>query len=64
MISATRLNGAAIHLNAEMIEAVESTPDTMITLTTGKKIMVSEPVDVIVSRVMQYRRRVHSPVLE
>lgn len=64
MISATRLNGAMIHLNAEMIEAVEATPDTMITLNTGKKVIVSESVDVIVSRILQYRRRVNSPVLE
>ena len=42
MIQATRLNGASIYLNPEIIETVEKTPDTIITLTSGKKYVVKE----------------------
>lgn len=58
MIKVTRLNGKEFILNAELIELVESTPDTVITLTSGKKMVVSEPVDEIVKRVMQYRSNI------
>jgi flagellar protein FlbD len=58
MIKVTRLNGDEIVVNADLIEFVESTPDTLITLTTGKKLMVQEPVDMVVERSVQYRHRV------
>ena len=58
MIKVTRLNGDEIVVNADLIEFVESTPDTLITLTTGKKLMVQEPVDTVVERTLQYRHRV------
>ena len=43
-------------LNAEIIETVEETPDTVVTLTNGKKFIVEESMDDIVRRVMKYRR--------
>jgi len=43
-------------LNADLIETVEETPDTVITLTTGKKIIVEESSDEIIRRVLEYRR--------
>lgn len=43
-------------LNAELIETIEETPDTVITLTNGKKLIVDEPMDAIVRKVMEYRR--------
>jgi len=46
-------------LNAEIIETIEETPDTVITLTNGKKLIVDEPMDEIVRRVMKYRRALH-----
>ena len=46
-------------LNAELIETVEETPDTVITLTNGKKIIVEESMDEIVRLVMDYRRELH-----
>jgi flagellar protein FlbD len=58
MIKVTRLNGEEIVVNADLIEFVEATPDTLITLTTGKKLMVQEPVDAVVERTVQYRHRV------
>ncbi|MCZ8512364.1 flagellar FlbD family protein [Paenibacillus filicis] len=54
MIQLTRLNGKAVTLNAILIEMVEETPDTMITLVTGKKIMVLEPVDDVVEKIQRY----------
>ena len=56
MIKLTRLNDKELIINAEMIEFVEAIPDTLITLASGKKIMVTEPVDVVVERVIDYRR--------
>lgn len=43
-------------LNAELIELIEETPDTVITLTNGKKLIVEETMDAIVRKVMDYRR--------
>ena len=48
MIYLTQLNTNPVVLNAEIIERVESTPDTVISFTTGKKIMVRESVDEVV----------------
>lgn len=59
MINITRLNGKEITLNAELIEIIEETPDTIITLTTGKKLIVSEAREVIVQKVIDYRRNIN-----
>ena len=58
MIEVTRLNGRAIVLNADLIECVEATPDTLVSLTTGRKIMVTESVEEVVRRTIEYRSRV------
>ena len=42
MIQATRLNGSSIYINPELVETIEKTPDTIITLTSGKKYVVKE----------------------
>lgn len=42
MIDVTKFNGKQITVNADLIEMVEETPDTVITLTTGKKIIIKE----------------------
>jgi flagellar protein FlbD len=56
MIKVTRLNGQLIVLNAELIEFVEEIPDTIISLTTGKKIMVKENAEEIIDKVISYKR--------
>lgn len=56
MIKLTLYNNSDIVLNADLIELVEHTPDTLISLTTGKKIMVKESVDDVVNRIVTYRR--------
>ncbi len=46
-------------LNAEIIETIEQTPDTVITLVNGKKLIVDEGMEEVVRRVMTYRRALH-----
>ena len=46
-------------LNAELIETIEETPDTVITLTSGKKLIVEETMDEIVRKVMDYKRTLY-----
>ena len=56
MIRVTRINDAELVVNADMIEFVESIPESMITLTTGKKIMVKETIDEIIERVAEFKK--------
>lgn len=56
MIKVTRLNGQLIVVNADLIEFVEEIPDTIISLTTGKKIMVQEDADDIIEKVAVFKR--------
>lgn len=65
MIKLTKFNSEANNkgefiLNAEIIETVEQTPDTVITLINGKKLIVEEKMDEVVRRVMTYRRALKS----
>jgi flagellar protein FlbD len=57
MIEVTRLNGLPLTINAELIKFVEATPDTLISLTTGEKVMVKEAVAFVTERVLDYRKR-------
>ena len=56
MIEVTRLNGTQILVNADLIELVEETPDTVITFTTGRKIIVKESRQEIKNLVILYRK--------
>lgn len=60
MIGLTRLNGRPFFLNAEIIETVETTPDTLVTLVGGKTFMVKESVAAVVKKVRNYRRYILS----
>ncbi|MCM1495353.1 MAG: flagellar FlbD family protein [Bacteroides sp.] len=60
MIELTRYNDNKFSLNAEIIEMVEETPDTVITLTTGKKIIVKESRQEVSDLVKLYRHQVIS----
>lgn len=62
MIKVTRLNSSELVINCDMIEFVEAIPETMISLTTGKKIMVTENVDEIIKRVAEFKCRAGNPV--
>lgn len=61
MIYVTRLNHTPVVLNCDLIEHIETTPDTVISLTTGQKMMVLESADEIVERVVRYRRAILQP---
>jgi len=61
VIMLTRLDGAELVVNAELIELVEATPDTHLTLTDGRKLIVRETPDAVVSRVIAYRRAAYRP---
>jgi len=58
MIRLTRINHKPLVVNCDLIEHVETTPDTVITMTTGQKFVVLESADEVVQRVIQFRRAV------
>lgn len=60
MIDVTKMNGGSITVNADLIETVEDTPDTIITLTTGKKIIVKESRQEVKNLVKSYRSECNS----
>jgi flagellar protein FlbD len=60
MISVTRLNGGAFVVNAELIKTVESTPDTLITLINGDRLIVRETLAEVIDRAIDYGRRLRT----
>ncbi|MAY98839.1 flagellar FlbD family protein [uncultured Nocardioides sp.] len=58
MISLTRLSGSVFALNADLIERIDSTPDTVITLVDGKKYVVAEPLRDVMSSILRHRAEV------
>lgn len=58
MILLKRLNGTEFWLNAELIEQIESAPDTVITLTTGNNILVREKVNEVIEKIVEYRQKI------
>jgi len=57
MINVTRLNDKVFTINSDLIEMMEETPDTVITLTGGNKFVVSESIEVLLERIVEFRRR-------
>ncbi len=62
MIRLTRINETAFYVNGELIEFIDVTPDTVLTLTTGEKVRVRERAEEVVERVVEYKRRVAADV--
>jgi flagellar protein FlbD len=58
MILVTRLDGTELVVNVDLILTIERTPDTVLTLTTGDRIMVKESLEEIVTRAVTYRYRI------
>lgn len=58
MIQLTRINRTALVLNSDLIEHVEVTPDTVISMTTGQKFMVRESADEVIRKVIAFRRQI------
>ena len=62
MITVTRLDGSEVIVNAELLELIEATPDTHLTLTDGRKLIVREAPHEVVARVIAYRRAAYGPM--
>ena len=60
MIHLTRLNGRPFVLNAEQIKTVEETPDTMVTLLAGERLLVQETMVEVIARAVEYARMVRT----
>lgn len=60
MIELTKLNEMKFSVNADIIELVEETPDTVVTLTTGRKLIVKETRQEITELVVSYKRSIYS----
>jgi flagellar protein FlbD len=60
MITLTRLNGGVFAINADLIERIDVTPDTVLTLVDGSKYLVAEPLDEIVDRIREFRASIVS----
>lgn len=58
MIQVTRLNRIPLILNSDLIEHIDANPDTVVSLTTGQKIVVLETAEEIVERVIAFRRAI------
>ncbi|HOS52475.1 MAG TPA: flagellar FlbD family protein [Fervidobacterium sp.] len=61
MIRVTTLNGKEFYINAEYIEKIEANPDTTITLFNGKKYIVAEPIEEVVKKVLEYKKKIFLP---
>jgi flagellar protein FlbD len=58
MITLTRLSGAHFALNPDLVERVDCTPDTVLTLVDGTKYIVAEDLDTVVEEILDYRARI------
>lgn len=63
MIEFTRFNDSRFRVNPELIETVEETPDTVVTLTTGRKFVVKESAAEVTEMIIDYKRKVFSELL-
>ena len=61
MVRLTRLNSAPVVLNSDLIEHIDITPDTVITLTTGQILRVQESAEEVVQRIVEFRRSIFEP---
>jgi flagellar protein FlbD len=61
MIRLTRLNRVPLVLNSDLIEHIDVTPDTVITLTTGQILRVRETAEEVIRRIIEFRRQVFGP---
>ncbi len=64
MILITRFDNKKVVINGELIEMIETTPETLITLTTGKKVIVKESVDEVVEKVKKYKKELNLPIIK
>lgn len=61
MIALRRLNNQPIMVNPDLIEYLEATPDTVVTLTNGNKLVVRETMAEIRDKIVEFKRRIYGP---
>ena len=61
MIALRRLNNEPIMVNPDLIESLEATPDTVVTLTSGNKLIVRDSMDEVRERIIEFKRRIYGP---
>jgi flagellar protein FlbD len=61
MIALRRLNNEPIMVNPDLIETLEATPDTVVTLTNGNKLLVRDSMDEVREKIVEFKRRIHGP---
>ncbi len=61
MIALRRLNNQPVMVNAELIESLESTPDTVVTLTSGNKLLVRDTMEEVQAKIIAYKRAIMAP---
>jgi flagellar protein FlbD len=61
MIALRRLNNEAVMVNPDLIEFLEATPDTVVTLTSGNKLLVRDSMAEIREKIIEFKRRIHGP---
>lgn len=57
MIKLTKINDQQFYINCDLMEFIESTPDTIISLTTGKKVIVKETADEVIEKIVEFKSR-------
>ncbi len=60
MLKLTRFDGSQIVINVDLIEFVEKTPDTVISLSSSRKILVRESVDEVIEKTVEFKRKIFS----
>jgi len=64
VIALRRLNNQPLIVNVDLIETVESTPDTVITLVSGNRLIVRDSLDDIRAKVVDFKRQIYGPAPE
>jgi len=64
MIALRRLNNEPVMVNPDLIEFLEATPDTVVTLTSGNKLLVRDSMDEVREKIIEFKRRIHGPAAE
>ena len=57
MVKLTKINNQEFFINSDLMEFIESTPDTIISLTTGKKIIVKESAEEVIQKIIEYKSK-------
>jgi len=61
MIALVRLNGQPLMVNCDLIESIEATPDTVVTLTSGNKLIVRDSMEDVQAKIVAFKRKVMGP---